>query len=1028
MPLIPPLRKQGAPVAAPDTTPERVLDAWTALEVLSPPAFQHPRELAFGDADAIVPLGVERLPWDAQGAVRSGYQVVLGTVMLEAAAAQLLARHADARIDGPPVRGEAPLAVVFLDETGRPREGVFTAVSSHAWGLPLALRGELAPLASWSVVDPTLAEELGTRLRRTGTGGEPLPVDWQSLTEAFDGLVRTLGLPPELVRAPAFAVRSSEPVPLNSPFLADLIQARIQFGGQGASQQLLSYLRGLRSEHQTGLIRNDHRSLYYLRDLPPDSRTKHLLDSDVFEGVLAPERTPPARWPEDGREPLVLMEQAAVNVATLGGDGMTAVNALPGTGGTAVLQDVVAALLCSRAEAMARFDDPASAFTATGARLGSTSEGPELWTLEGSSLCGFEMLWVSPDASPDVGAALPVLKAEASGLGAPASDAGSRNVSLWGLAAEALGDKAPRVALEAPPPSPQEARQQWQTARATFLQTLQESRDLLQEREEVRKRLRLAEKLHGDAYFQEGDLRRAESEFNDAEAARQQVRIREAQAREALAAAEDALAEHESARPSAMLRMLQPQRLRDWSAERARLEQAHQKASRDVLGTQPHLTASGNTLAAASVHRDEAAKALATLRVRLEQTQEQVREDRQRLGRRFVDDAFFEQGHDAVQQSTPWLDPMEQGPRDAVFVAAVALHQAFNAVAAKPLRDSLCALRFALREGLPAEYAALLPQLWSSLFLVAPLVSTTFASVGRLFRGLPPESLGWLLVEDAGQAAPQEAVGALLRTRRAVVVGDSRQLRPVVPLPDALTSAVCAAREIDPQRFNAPEASVQTLANAASRYVLGNGGPAGSRTLGIPLWVHRRCAEPMFGVSNTLAYANLMVHANASAPSRIREVLGPSAWIDVREDAGGERVLALLRRLSQARVEPDVLVITPFETVAEDLRRLMLQSGVLLGWVEDPEAWVQSRVGVVDALPGREAEAVMFVLGASAEAQRKERDWAARQLNLLNATVTRAREQLYVIGSRRLWSEAGVFRVLSEVFSPEGAMFQGRVH
>ncbi|RYZ37546.1 MAG: hypothetical protein EOO71_27520 [Myxococcaceae bacterium] len=92
-----------------------------------------------------------------------------------------------------------------------------------------------------------------------------------------------------------------------------------------------------------------------------------------------------------------------------------------------------------------------------------------------------------------------------------------------------------------------------------------------------------------------------------------------------------------------------------------------------------------------------------------------------------------------------------------------------------------------------------------------------------------------------------------------------------------------------------------------------------------------------------------------------------------------------------------------FETVADHLRRLILQGGVLRGQVDDPEAWVQSRVGVIDALNGRDAEAVLFVLGASADAQRKERDWAARQLNPLNATVTRAREQLYVVGHRKLW-------------------------
>ena len=60
---------------------------------------------------------------------------------------------------------------------------------------------------------------------------------------------------------------------------------------------------------------------------------------------------------------------------------------------------------------------------------------------------------------------------------------------------------------------------------------------------------------------------------------------------------------------------------------------------------------------------------------------------------------------------------------------------------------------------------------WTALFFVIPVVSTTFASFDRLFSHLGRESLGWLLIDEAGQAAPQVAAGHFM-ARRSVVVGD----------------------------------------------------------------------------------------------------------------------------------------------------------------------------------------------------------------------------------------------------------------
>ncbi|MFH4324795.1 hypothetical protein WAJ71_19840, partial [Acinetobacter baumannii] len=53
------------------------------------------------------------------------------------------------------------------------------------------------------------------------------------------------------------------------------------------------------------------------------------------------------------------------------------------------------------------------------------------------------------------------------------------------------------------------------------------------------------------------------------------------------------------------------------------------------------------------------------------------------------------------------------------------------------------------------------PVIWDSLFFVVPVVSTTLASFSRLFAGMGQDSLGWLLIDEAGQATPQSAAGAI---------------------------------------------------------------------------------------------------------------------------------------------------------------------------------------------------------------------------------------------------------------------------
>ncbi|HEV3437457.1 MAG TPA: AAA domain-containing protein [Gemmata sp.] len=105
--------------------------------------------------------------------------------------------------------------------------------------------------------------------------------------------------------------------------------------------------------------------------------------------------------------------------------------------------------------------------------------------------------------------------------------------------------------------------------------------------------------------------------------------------------------------------------------------------------------------------------------------------------------------------------------------------------------------------------------------------------------------------------------------------------------------------------------------------------------------------------------------------------------------------------------------------MAERLRQLVRDSRVAEEWCLPGGVlrWETERIGTVHTAQGREAEGVIFVLGASAPIQEGARNWAGGRPNLLNVAVTRAKEVLYVVGNRHLWREAGVFRILEAQLS-----------
>ncbi|WP_425362110.1 DEAD/DEAH box helicase [Candidatus Tisiphia endosymbiont of Mystacides longicornis] len=1002
-----------------------VLSAWTVLEVLSPRTFCKAEDLVGGEK-SLVALLDNGLPWENGGEEvppekKLFYQIIMGSISLQSVFSALVKKYGDTSVESKQVSGEAITGVITVDQHGcLLKNDISVNLSSFAWGAPQALKNSLENLRDWALVKQKMEIAFDGSLRKKDENGKELPLNKIMIDEAYTYLTNNIyGISAEMLINKKFALRTYElrkkgdpesskkddpessekdgptkTVLLKSFYLNDLAKASTLIANTLAQNQDTSSA----SSASTNLLQ-------YLG--VNDLKRQNILDKTVLQNILSPKNIPSARWPGLGRHPLVLLQQAAVNLSMteLKDSGILAINGPPGTGKTTLLRDIVAKLVAERAEALLNFVDPEQAFIDSGEKIQARKGWFKIYKLD-ERLKGFEILIASSNnkAVENISTELPSLKAIADNANDlryfKALSDSLLGGGSWGLIAAVLGNMTncknfnekfwwdkdfsfstylaeingksqkfeikdpdsheiietiyPKIIEENNPPSSHsEALERWKEAKENFEKTLKASRDELSKLQETRNLVEELENL-------EKELGKVED-------------------------IEDFLLKHDKLKPHIIWCILNTPSFRAWREERKKIRQKI---------------------------------------VCLNYKKKKIVTSSKEFENHLIDSSLFAKSSEEMHLVSPWCNEQTQLLRDEVFISAIKLHKAFIDAAAKPLHHNLGAMMKIFRDSfnvIDKSTTDFLLDLWASFFLVVPSVSTTFASVEKMLKDIPANSLGWLIIDEAGQALPQAAVGAIMRTKRVVVTGDPLQIEPVVDLPDNLTKSICKQFSVDPKRFNAPEASVQTLSDFANSYIYEFDTKHGSRLVGVPLLVHRRCGNPMFDISNIIAYGESMVHAKSSdSSSAIHKCLGSSKWFDVQGEASdkwcpeeGQKVLELLGTLKSAGIQPNLYIVTPFRVVANNLRKIIKDSHILKSWITtDSYSWLNERVGTIHTVQGREAEAVILVLGAQGSDQEGSRVWVGKFPNILNVAVTRAKEVIYVIGNRDLWKEVGVFREL----------------
>lgn len=341
--------------------------------------------------------------------------------------------------------------------------------------------------------------------------------------------------------------------------------------------------------------------------------------------------------------------------------------------------------------------------------------------------------------------------------------------------------------------------------------------------------------------------------------------------------------------------------------------------------------------------------------------------------------------------------------REKLFCKAINLQKAF-VLTSTNLSENLSILRkcFITPENKQEKLSenqkeAVFTDCFLSLFFLVPVISSTFASIQKMLKYIKePNKIGTLIIDESGQATPQQALGAIYRSQKFVIVGDPMQVEPVVTTsPEVYEDFLKDNFSLFIEKYasSIKSESVQTYADRLNPY----GSYIKSQTdsppvwVGCPLIVHRRCINPMFDISNELSYGGTMINC---ADAKTKEfLLQESCWIDIAGKEVGnknhfveeqyEAVTNLLERKKKT-TDTTVFIITPFVSVKSGFKNIK-----------------EIQVGTVHTFQGKEADEVFLILGCDNHAAGAVA-WV--NANIINVAVTRAKYRLYVLGDWNLWS------------------------
>ncbi len=1013
---------------------QKILKYWYQLEYFNP---CWPIN-TYDDID----LTKQGLPWLNQQLdpkIRISYDIYFGKAQSNDLIVSLL-KMLDLNIEGSSIEIDNSLVclcAIKVDERGIYVPDSF-ALSSFVWAIfKLISAGTITEKLDISELE-TLQREINDRLLQDNEASEASPISKDYLRKVYDLVCHEAKVNHKLFEASLWSRQKKQRANKNDVFppvdpATELLQS--------------FYIRDMDKIQKSPTQRISR----YVKAMIEPSTQRIQIDTDVrhMQRRLKADCFPLGVWPSPYSPSL--MQQLGINIAIAGEQDIFSVNGPPGTGKTTLLKEIVVSNIIQRALVMVNYDSPEKAFTKAEMKNPPDEYSRSYYKIN-EKISGYGMVVASNNNAAVENISIELPKAierdrtgRFSSAGEGTADTYFSDIATmllgepaWGLISAKLGKKSniktikerlwwadDEITLKHY--YDEENAPDWNTACQNF-------RAALQAVETAREDIKYAQALLTEQKQAMANRMAAQVKNDETkdELFRRQAVLLEAQQHLSKLEGKLVLQQQNIAMLRSSLSFL---KLIFWRVFKnnpliKEWKQTEQDAQESIIliARQRTICHAQEEIVRALQMRHQISKdELHQAEQKLSAVNTAIVPYNERFGDNWADDAFWENicENEHSQALCPWTYAEYDKMREELFYQALMLHKAF-VLSSNSVKQNLMRL-FAMWDGkfMTGDCEVAYGHLFNTLLLVIPVVSTTFASVQSFLDGIQPEEIGILVVDEAGQATPQSALGALWRTKKAIIVGDPLQVEPIVTIPNELRKRFADENNV-PSIYRVPELSVQVLADQLNSYGGVRNLDEEKLWLGCPLVVHRRCLNPMFQISNEVAYNGRMFAKTAMPDQEKQFLLEQSAWFDVKGVEKGNKnhavqqqldvVISLVKKAIDVYAGlPELYIITPFTSVDRALKKAI--HSVIKGKlpkvdVKDIDGWLSENCGTIHTFQGKEASEVLLVLGCDAQRGIGAAKWVGQKPNIINVAVSRSKYRLGVIGDYDLWKNIPYVRTV----------------